>query len=120
MSTPQATYDFGDDVTIRITLTNVSDQTQVLDFNRGRPARYSNLVLNVDDTDGAAHFVDGDGERDDFPLAPGEAISSTFTWNQNSRFGGDPVERGFYNVIGVVSFDDRATLRVNDLHVELD
>jgi hypothetical protein len=120
VSTPRATYEFGEDIEIRITLTNVSDQTQVLDFLRGDPARYPNLGLNVDDENGSAHFVDGDGERDDFPLAPGEAISATFTWNQHSRFGGAPVERGYYSAVAFVAFDDRETLRVDDLFLELD
>ena len=119
-STPRATYDFGEDVQIRLTLTNVSDQEQVLDFSRGDPPRYSNLGLNVDDSGGAAHFVEGDGERDDFPLAPGEAISATFTWNQISRFGGAPVARGVYSVVAFVNFDDRAQLKVDDLFLSLE
>ena len=98
----------------------MSDQTQVLDFSRGNPARFPNLGLNVDNTDGTALFVAGDGDRDDFPLAPGESISATFTWDQGSRFGGNPVERGFYSVVAFVGFDDRDTLRVNDLFIELD
>ena len=120
VSTPRAKVDFGKDIAIRVELTNVSDQPQVLDFLRGRPARYPNLTVNVDDGDDLAHFVDGDGERDDYTLAAGATISSTFTWNQISRLTRDPVEPGTYNVIGVVSFDDRATLRVNDLFISLD
>jgi|GEM_PF-4294877 len=119
VSTPQAKVDFGKEVAIRVELTNVGDQPQILDFLRGQPARYPNLTVNVDDKNDLAHFVDGDGERDNYTLAAGATISSTFTWNQISRLTRDPVEPGVYKVIGVVSFDDRATLRVDDLFISL-
>jgi hypothetical protein len=32
----------------------------------------------------------------------------------------DPVEPCTYNLIGIVAFDDRAILRVNDLFISLD
>lgn len=120
VSTPKAKVAFGENIAIRLELTNVSDQPQVLDFQRGSPARYSNLVVNVDDGDGLAHFIDGDGERDDFTLAAGAKISATFNWNQVSRLTREPVEPGIFQVIGFVGFDDRATLRVSDLFISLD
>jgi hypothetical protein len=120
VSTPRAEFAFGEKITIRVELTNVSDQPQVLDFLRGTPARYPNLSLNVDDGDDLAHFIAGDGERDNFTLAAGAKVSATFNWNQVSRLSREPVEPGVFRVIGFVSFDDRETLRVNDLFISLD
>ena len=120
VSTPKAEVAFGEKVAIRVELTNVGDQPQVLDFLRGNPARYPNLSVNVDDGNDLAHFIDGDGERDDFTLAAGARISATFDWNQVSRLTREPVERGIFQVTGFVGFDDRATLRVSDLFISLD
>ncbi len=120
VSTSKATYEFAEDVEVRITMMNISDQPQNLDFARGNPARFSNFNLSILDGDDSQHHASGDGERDTLELAPGESISATMTWNQNSRFGGEPVDRGFYRLSGRVDFDDRATLRVDRLFIELD
>ncbi len=120
VATEAATYAFGTSFDIEVVLTNVSDQPQTLDFLRGDPARYPNLGLNAIDDGDASHFVAGEGERDVFALAPGASIRAVFNWDQTSRFTRSPVERGVYEMVAFVSFDDRETLRVDGLFVELD
>lgn len=120
VSTPRATVAFAEEFQIRMELTNVSDTAQTLDFLRGEPARYGNLLLNIDDTDGLNHDASSEGERDVFELAAGATISATFTWDQVSRTLRRQVDAGVYQVIGVVSFDDRDAIAVRDLYVQID
>lgn len=117
--TDKASYGFGEIVTINLTLTNISGAPMTLDFDRGNPARYPNLNVNVDDSGGSAHYVDGDGTADQTTLAAGASISYRFDWDQTSRFTRAPVDRGVHEVIGFAGFDDRATLKVEDLFIEL-
>lgn len=119
VTTDKASYAHGESVTVTVTLTNTGNASVDLDFNRGRPARYSNLVINVDDSDGLGHFIDGEGEFDTTTLAPNGSYRYSFVWNQVSRLTRQPVERGFFEVIGFAAFDDRDTIRASDLFIEL-
>ena len=119
VTTDKASYLAGDPVTITITLTNTGSAPVNLDFARGTPARYSNLNINVDDSDGADHYAQGDGTLDKTALAPKASYRYSFTWNQVSRLTRKPVDRGFFEIIGFAGFDDRDYLRVDGLFVEL-
>ena len=120
VATDAATYEFGETVRVRVTLTNVGDTPQTLDFARGNPARFPNLGVNLNDEDDVVHHAAGDGERDVFELAAGTSIEASFDWDQNSRFTRSPVERGTFRVVAFVGFDDRDTIRVDDLFLMLD
>jgi len=119
VATDKATYVNGDPVIVTITLTNTGNAPVALDFARGNPARYSNLVINVDDSDNVDHYADGGGELDVTSLAPKASYRYSFTWNQVSRRTRQPVDRGFFQVIGVTAFDDRGPIRVSGLFIEL-
>lgn len=119
-STPKASYDFGEEIPITVRMENTSGSPITVDFARGRPARYSNIGINVDDMDGLAHHVRGDGERDRFEMQPGEVIRYTFNWDQVSRLTRRPVDRGTFEIIAFSGFDDRETLRVAGLFLELE
>jgi hypothetical protein len=97
-STAKASYAFGETITIDATIKNVTDQPLVMDFERGDPARYPNVNVNVDDDGGFAVFVDGEGEQDTYTLAPGKSLSYSYTWDQNNRITRAPVDRGVYEV----------------------
>lgn len=120
VATEAASYAFGTSFDIEVVLTNVSDHPQMLDFLRGNPARYPNLSINAVSESDVSHFVDGDGELDVYELAPGKSLRAVFTWDQDSRFTRAPVDRGVYEMVAFVGFDDRDTLRVDGLFVELD
>lgn len=119
IATDRASYAFGEAIAFTATLTNTSGSPVDLDFQRGDPARYSNLGINVDDSDGVNHWAQGDGEADQTTLAAGASISYRLDWDQVSRRTRNPVERGSFEVIGFVGFDDRETLRVDRLFIEL-
>ena len=120
VSTAKASVAFGDDFQIRTVLTNVSDKAQMLDFYRGNPARFGNLSVNVNDTNDLNHYAQSDGERDQFELAAGASITSTFTWNQYSRTMRRQVDSGVFEIIATVNFDDRDPVQVRDLYIEID
>lgn len=117
-STARASYEFGRDITITGTIKNVSSDPITIDFDRGDPARYSNVNVNVDDDSGFAVFVDGEGEYDIYTLDPGKSLKYTYTWNQNHRITRDPVDRGFYE-IQVFSGLENGQLRFAPLDIEL-
>lgn len=119
IATCQASYEFGETVRIRATVKNVSDTAQTLTFERGNPARYPNVGVNVDDDGGFAVFVDGDGEQDSRTLQPGQSFTYEWSWDQSHRINRDPVDRGVYEVIGFVGRTDGETLR-STLDIELD
>lgn len=119
VATDKATYTNGETVHVTITLTNTGDAPVALDFARGNPARYPNLSINVDDKDDVYHYVEGDGTLDTTTLGPKKSYRYTFSWDQVSRRTRQPVERGFFQVIGFTSFDDRDPLRVDGLFIEL-
>ena len=119
VTTDKASYGIGDPVTVTVTLANTGAAPVALDFARGTPARYSNLVINVDDSDDVNHYADGGGELDMTSLAAGASYSYSFVWNQVSRRTRQPVDRGLFQVIGVTAFDDRDPIRVSDLFIQL-
>jgi len=119
IATCQASYEFGETVRIRATVQNVGDTARTLTFERGNPARYPNVNVNVDDDEGFAVFVKGDGEQDTRTLQPGQSFSYEWSWDQSHRISRDPVDRGFYEVIGFVGLKDGTTLR-STLDIELD
>lgn len=119
IASDKASYSFGEAIAFTVTLTNTSASPVALDFLRGDPARYSNLGINVDDSDGVNHYAQGEGETDKTTLAAGASISYRLDWDQVSRRTRGPVERGSFEVIGSVGFDDRDTLRVDRLFIEL-
>lgn len=119
IASDKASYAFGAVVTLTVTLTNTSNAPVDLDFQRGTPARYANLAVNIDDSGGVNHFARGEGEADQTTLAAGASISHRLDWDQVSRRTRGPVERGSFEVIGFVGFDDRETLRVDRLFIEL-
>lgn len=117
-STAKASYEFGQNVTITGTIKNVSSNPITLEFDRGDPARYPNVNVNVDDESGFAVFVDGEGEADTHTLAPGKSLEYSYTWNQNHRITRDPVDRGFYEVQVFSGLKD-GQLRFAPLDIEL-
>ncbi len=119
VTTDKASYMNGEPVNITVTLTNTGSAPVNLDFARGTPARYSNLNINVDDSDGVDHYAQGDGTLDKAALAPKASYRYSFTWNQVSRRTRQPVDRGFFEVIGSARFDDRDPVRVDGLFIEL-
>ena len=108
------------DVVVTMVLRNTGNAPIALDFQRGDPARYPNLSVNIRSDDNYSHFVDGDGTRDKTSLGAGESIRTTLLWEQQiSRSNRQPVARGTYRVVGFIDFDDRDQLKVEDLFIEL-
>ncbi|MCB1182606.1 hypothetical protein KDM41_04165 [bacterium] len=120
VGTDKASYAFGEDVVVTMVLRNTGNAPIALDFQRGDPARYPNLSVNIRSDDNYSHFVDGDGTRDKTSLGAGESIRTTLLWEQQiSRSNRQPVARGTYRVVGFIDFDDRDQLKVEDLFIEL-
>lgn len=119
LSSDKASYAFGDDVTITLSLRNTGNSAINLDFDRGTPARYPNLSINVKDTTKVSHFVQGEGTADVTSLAAGAAITYSWVWDQTSRFTRRPVDRGTFELVGFTAFDDRDLIRVEGLFIEL-
>jgi uncharacterized protein (DUF2141 family) len=119
VGTDKANYDLGETVMITTILTNTTKSPIALDFYRGTPARYSNINVNADDSDGVNHYAQGQGTDDKTTLGPGGSIDYTFAWDQISRRTRKPVDRGMFEIIGSVGFDDRDPLSARKLFVQL-
>jgi len=119
VGTDKANYDLGEPVMITTILTNTTKSPIALDFYRGTPARYSNINVNADDADGVNHYAQGQGTDDKTTLGAGRSIDYTFAWDQISRRTRQPVERGMFEIIGSVGFDDRDPLSARKLFVQL-
>ncbi len=120
ISTAKATYAFGEDIVIHANLKNVSGQDQELDFFRGRPARYSNVNVNVQDDTDFSVFAAGEGEYDQYTLKAGKSLHYEYTWNQDHRITRDPVDRDFYEIKASAGLEDGSALRFPNLSIELD
>ncbi len=119
VSTDKASYDFGESITITSVLTNTGSAAVTLDFARGNPARYSNFNFNANDDNGVNHYAYGQGTADQTTLGAGESIHYTSVWNQVSRRSRRPVERGVFQIISSVGFDNRDRIRADNLFVQL-
>lgn len=119
VATDKASYAFAAPVTVTVTLTNTGNAPVALDFSRGRPARYPNLNINIDDSDSAVHHAAGDGTLDAATLQAGDSYRYSFVWDQTSRFTRQPVARGVFEISAFANFDDRDQIKADGLFVEL-
>ena len=116
VTTDQASYEFGEAVTMTVTLANTGDAALDLDFDD----RYNDMLLNVisEETD-YSHYAGGEGTRGQTTLAAGASLTNTFVWHQTIRPSRQPSERGFYEVYGRIFFEDGSDLRARGLYIQL-